>query len=146
MATVYGVNADKQFVDTPSTKIDASAYRGRLRRCSDTYEAAASTAGTIIRMIRLNAGDVIDSLTTLRTDALGTGVTADIVFDPEDGTTDVELATNIDVSSASSTQMNAAAYIATFPYTCLKSGWLCVETADAAATGTILLDAVTIEN
>ena len=147
MATVYGVNADKQFVDEPSTKIDASLYRGVVRHSTDTYEAAAAAAGTIIRMFRVNAGDVILPLTTLRCDDLGTGVTADIILDPDDGTTDVELAVNIDVASAaSSTSMSAAAYINTFPYTVAKTGWICVETADAAATGTIKLDLYHCEN
>lgn len=44
MATYYGVNYTKAFVNVPSDKVDVSAWGGRLRLNYDTYAPAGAIA------------------------------------------------------------------------------------------------------
>ncbi len=57
MATLYGVNATKRDVTTPSVKINVNNQGGRVRHAYDSYTLLAEAAiGDIIKLMKLPAG------------------------------------------------------------------------------------------
>ena len=143
MATVYAVRADQQYNTNPPDKVIADLSGGRCRYYSDTYEFSATAAGEIVRFFKLPKGTIITEFGYLRSDDLGTGNTLDLILDPVDGSTDVELVVNIDsATAAAATSLAAIGSINTFPYEVTADSWLAIETADAATTGTVKLGVV----
>lgn len=144
MATVYGTNATNAFNTTPVAKTPSSKAGGRVRWLNDTYEAAAAADGTVILMggKTIPAGAQILPSTTIQIDDLGTGGTIDLILvSAADGTTQTSIVAGLDAGSAATFEMDDIGYIGTFPYTVAAESYIAILIDDAAATGTIVLNA-----
>ena len=78
MATVYGANYTKQFVNVPSEKIPKGEQYGRVHVAYDSYEASGAIAiNTLINFMKLPAGARVIGC-TLKYDDLGSAGVIDV--------------------------------------------------------------------
>lgn len=137
MADVNGVNYDSTFGSTPAGKVASNLNEGRRRVLHDTYEASAAAAGTDVLLGKLKEGAVIHSWRVIADD-LGTGVTFQLATrDDDDGSTENTFSQALDVATAASANVPAAADIDELPLTVDEDVTVIGKIAGGEATGTI---------
>ena len=133
-ADVYGVQATKAFNTSPSEKMPVPYVGGGVRVDHDTYEAVALADGGYIQMGGiLEKGTLIEPISRIDHDALGSSTDIAVYLRPLSGGADVALIADQDTSAAGDILFTAI----TFPYEVLEDSYLVLEVENAAITGTI---------
>lgn len=147
MASVYGVQYTKAFVNSPSDKVDVSRWGGRVRCMSDSFTLTADLAsGDKIYLGRLPKGAIIHEVILASDDLDASGGTLDVGYEYPNSEAvadpDAFLA-NVDVATAADTvSMSDQANMVGFLYETLGLADIIITTdGDTDATsGTIRLD------
>lgn len=130
---VKGTNYTLVEAASPSAKVDAHLWGGRVRVQCDEYEADAVEAGSTIKMARLPKGAVPLSISKLMFDALGTGATIAI----GDGTTATKFKAATSVATAGSMNLDAIGAVGA---QLTAETDIVLTTAGATISGTIKLE------
>lgn len=140
MASLYGVNHTKAFVNVPADKVDVSAWQGRVRQIYDEIDLSAALAlNDKVYMGKLPKGaKVVEAI--LAFPDLGTTGQFDVGYEyvnSADGTSDPDAFLNdVDVNSAAATvKMSDQANMAGFGVEMAGEAYI-VVTAVAATTAT----------